>query len=80
MASLHPDQSNSFAYVIPEHGLIKWHLRSKKSQYNDICVVYSAIYDEFMVDTQKTFFGGCNYNTLNFTVSQLEPKLYRDEE
>ena len=32
-----------------------------------------------MIDTQKNFYGGVNYHTKNFTISQVEPKLYQDE-
>jgi hypothetical protein len=32
-----------------------------------------------MVDTQKFFGGGINYHTKNFTISQVESKLYQDE-
>lgn len=32
-----------------------------------------------MVDDHKAFFAGVNYNTKNYTVSHVEPKLYRDE-
>jgi len=80
MERLDKDQSQSFAYVIPEKGLIKWHVKSKGSSFNDICIVYSVIYDEFMLDTKKTFLAWINYNTKNYTISQIEPKLYRDEE
>lgn len=80
MATLDADQSDSFAYVIPELGLIKWHVKTKGAVYNDLCIVYSVFYDEFMVDDHKAFFAGVNYNTKNFTISHVEPKMYRDEE
>lgn len=80
MSKLDPDQSGGFAYVLPEEQLIKWHLRSKGSAFNDVCVVYNTEYDEFMVDDHKAFFSGVNYKTKNFTVSQIEPKIYRDED
>lgn len=79
MDTLDSDQSAGFCYVVPELQLIKWHLKSKGSTFNDICIVYNTEYDEFMVDDHKVFYGGVNYKTQNFTVSQIEPKVYKDE-
>lgn len=79
MDSLDPDQSDAFAYVVPESNLIKWHLKSRGSPFNDLCVVYNTEYDEFMVDTQKVFSIGTNYKSKNFTASQIEPKIFLDE-
>jgi len=55
MATLDPDQTQSFAYAIPDKQLIKWHLKTIGATYNDICIVYNYEYDQFMVDTQKVF-------------------------
>lgn len=79
METLDADQSAWFCYVIPERQIIKWHLKTKWSNYNDICIIYNTEYDEFMVDDHKIFYGGINYKTKNFTISHIEPKLYRDE-
>jgi len=32
-----------------------------------------------MVDDHKVFYGGVNYKATNFTISQIEPKIYQDE-
>jgi hypothetical protein len=79
MDKLDSDQSSGFCYVVPELQIIKWHLKSKWSNFNDICIVYNTEYDEFMVDDHKVFYGGINYKTQNFTISQIEPKIYLDE-
>jgi len=79
MATLDSDQSGWFCYVIPELQLIKWHLKSQWSDFNDICIIYNTEYDEFMVDDHKVFYGWVNYKTQNFTISQIEPKIYKDE-
>lgn len=79
MNTLDPDQSAGFCYVVPELQLVKWHLKTKGSDYNDICIIYNTEYDEFMVDDHKVFCGGVNYKTQNFTISQIEPKIYLDE-
>jgi hypothetical protein len=79
MDTLDSDQSAGFCYVVPELQLVKWHLKTKGSNFNDICIVYNTEYDEFMVDDHKVFYGGVNYKTQNFTISQIEPKIYKDE-
>lgn len=79
MDTLDSDQTSGFCYVCPELQVIKWHLKTKGSTFNDICIVYNPEYDEFMVDDHKVFYGGVNYKTQNFTISQIEPKIYLDE-
>lgn len=79
METLDSDQSAWFCYVVPELQLIKWHLKTRWSAFNDICIVYNTEYDEFMVDDHKVFYGWVNYKTQNFTISQIEPKIYKDE-
>lgn len=79
MATLDPDQTRSFGYIVPDKQIIKWHLKTNWATYNDICIVYHYEYDEFMVDTQKIFSAGCWYKSKSFTTSALEKKVYRDE-
>ncbi len=77
---LDTDQSAWFCYVIPEKQLIKWFLKTKWSTYNDIVIIYNTEYDEFMIDDHNVCYGWVNYHTNNYTISQIEPKVYRDEE
>lgn len=79
MDTLDSDQTGGFCYVVPELQIIKWHLKTRGSTFNDICIIYNTEYDEFMVDDHKVFYGGVNYKTKNFTISQVEPKIYLDE-
>lgn len=79
MALLDPDQSNSFAYAVPDKQIIKWHCKTLGATWNDICIVYHWQYDQFMVDTQKPFIAWVWNRGKAYTVSQLEPKLYQDE-
>lgn len=79
MESLDSDQSTWFCYVIPEQQLIKWFVKTKGSTFNDICIIYNTEYDEFLIDDNKPFYWGINYKTQNFTISQIEPKIYKDE-
>ena len=80
MDTLDSDQTDGFAYAIPEKQLIKWHLKTKWSSYNDLCIIYDVENDEFIIDDHKVFYGWINYKTQNFTISQIEPKLYIDED
>jgi len=79
MGTLDPDQSDWNCYVIPEMKLIKWHLKTKWSSFNDVCIIYDTGNDEFLIDDHKVFYWGVNYKTQNFTISQIEPKVYIDE-
>lgn len=79
MASLDPDQSESFGYFVPGDNLVKWHLRSYGATFNDTCIIYSVQYDEFLVDTQKFLYAGCSYKDKEFTVSNIEAKVFQDE-
>jgi len=79
MRLLDPDQSLGCSYVLPDKWLVKWFLKTRWSTYNDICIVYSFIYDEFMVDTNHVFSAACWYKTKSFAFAQVEPKMYLDE-
>lgn len=79
MELLDSDQSSAFCYVIPEQQLIKWFVKSKGSSFNDLCIIYNTEYDQFLCDTNRAFYGWVNYKTQNFTISQVEPKIYKDE-
>ena len=79
MKRLDPDQSKCFGYYVWWDNLIKRHFRSIGSQFNDVCVVYNTELNKFMVDTQKFFSWWVNDWVFNYTISDLEPKVYLDE-
>ncbi len=79
MNSLDPDQSNSFGYYVPSTNLCKWYFKSYGATFNDTCVVYSVNYDTFYVDTNKNFYDGVMFNGVEYTCSNIEPKVYIDE-
>lgn len=79
MSSLDADQSDSFGYFLPDVNLIKRHFKSVWSTFYDVCIVYDTIKDTFLVDWEKYFFDGINHKGKNYTVSMLEPKVFRDE-
>lgn len=80
MQTLDTDQSTASAYALPEKQIIKWFLKSKWSTFNDLVIVYSPEFDEFMPDDHNVCYWWVNYKANNYTISQIEPKVYKDEE
>jgi len=79
MNTLDIDQTDSFGYFLPKDNLIKRHLKTEWATFNDICIVYDLTKDAFLVDTQKFFYGWIHFKWLNYTISMLEEKVYKDE-
>jgi len=79
MATLDVDQTASFGYFLPDKNLIKWFFKLDGSSFNDICIVYDVIKDCFYVDDHKYFYDGTFFKGKDYTVSMIEPKVYRDE-
>jgi hypothetical protein len=79
MSTLDRDQSDSFGYFLPVEMLIKWHLKSMWSTFNDVCIVYDITKDKFLVDNQKNFFGATFFKGKNYTISMIEEKVFQDE-
>lgn len=79
MSALDKDQTDSFAYYVPKENLIKWFLKTEGATFNDLSIIYDITKDMFLIDEQKYFFDGINFDTRNYTVSNIEPKVFRDE-
>ena len=79
MSTLDNDQSSAWWYFLPKEMLIKWFVRSSWSTINDICIIYDITKDKFLVDEQKYFYDGIYFKGYNYTLSQIEPKVYLDE-
>ena len=79
MATLDSDQSDSWAYALPDKQIIKWHLKTAGATFPDICIIYHFEYQEWMVDTNKSFYDGCWYKNKSYTISALNPSFYQDE-
>ena len=79
MASLDLDQSDAFGYYLPKENIIKWFMKREGSDINDICIIYDITKDSFLIDEQKYFFDWVNFKGRNYTVSNVEPKVYQDE-
>lgn len=79
MATLDPDQTDCFWYFLPKENLIKWFFKKINSTFHDICIIYDVIKNAFLVDTQKFFYGWVHFEGANYTISMIEPKVFRDE-
>lgn len=80
MKSLAKDQTDCWGYYIPKEDIIKWFFKSEGSAIHDICVIYDVGKDKFLVDNGKPFSDGINFHWEVYTISDIEPKLYIDEE
>ena len=80
MKSLAKDQTDCWGYYVPKEDIIKWFFKSEWSEIHDICVIYDVGKDKFLVDNGKPFSDGINFHWEVYTISDIEPKLYIDEE
>jgi len=79
MATLDNDQSDAFGYYLQEKNIIKRFFKTAGAGFNDICIIYDLNKDVFLVDNQKFFYDGVFFKNFNYTVSMIEPKVYKDE-
>lgn len=77
--TLDPDQSESWWEYYPKENIIKWLVRTRWATFNDLCIIYDISRDAFLVDEQKYFYHGIKTDFGNYTISNIEPKVYRDE-
>lgn len=80
MESLDVDQSKAFWYAIPWKQIICWHMKTAGASYNDIVITYHYEYDEWMVDTNKSFSMGTLQNSVPYTISAINNSVYLDED
>lgn len=79
IATLDTDQSDSFAYFCQDKNIIKWFVKTIDATFNDLCIIYDITKDAFLIDSNKFFYWGVFFKWNNYTISQLEPKVYKDE-
>jgi len=79
LQSLPLNQTNAFAILYPKENLIKWFLYNYGDTFPTVCVCYDTVGDKFTIDSNKFFFWGVQLQGLNYTISAIEPKVYRDE-
>jgi hypothetical protein len=54
-------------------------MKTKGATNNDIVITYHYEYDEWMVDTNKSFSMGCLFNSEPYTISSVNNSVFRDE-
>lgn len=79
MGKLDKNQDTAFWYYLPDSMLIKRHLKSIGSTINDIIIVYDTTKDARLVDTGKYMYDGVWFKWHNYTISNVEWKVYWDE-
>ena len=79
MESLDADQSQAFGYAIPWSQIICWNMKTKGASYNDIVISYHYEYDEWMVDSNKSFAMWVLHESKPYTISAINNSLYQDE-
>lgn len=79
MESLDADQSQWFGYAIPWQQIICWHLKTRGATNNNIVIIYHYEFDEWLVDTNKSFYDACLYNSLPYAISTTNPTVFLDE-
>jgi hypothetical protein len=79
LKTLDVDQSSSFGYFCQKENLIKWFVKTTWATFNNLCIIYDLTKDAFLVDEQKYFYGWVFFKWVNYTISMIEPKVYKDE-
>lgn len=79
MKTLAKDQSDCWWYYLAEENLIKWFFKSEGSVLHDVIIVYDIEKDKFLIDDSEFYGGWINFNGKNYTISEVESKMYLDE-
>ncbi len=75
-----PQQTDARAYYQEDTNSIHWFLKSTStSTIYDITLIYDILHDAFLVDTNRYFYGGVFFKGKNYSISTIEPKVFRDE-
>lgn len=77
--SLDRDQTGSYGEYVAWPSLIKRHLKTNWASYPDIVLVYDTVKDKFLVDNNKYFFGWVDFHQYHYSISAVEPKVFKDE-
>ena len=79
LETLDDDQSGAVWYFDSTQNLAVWHLRSKWYTFNNLCLVYDIIRQEFIPDSGKIFWSACEWaDGKIYAGGQLSPALYID--
>lgn len=77
--NLDDNQSESFALLDQKNNLIKFYVKPKNDIANSLIIVYDLASDNFLIDDNKFFSFGINYNGNIYCGSILDSSLYQDE-
>lgn len=80
MESLADAQTEAFGAYYPKQLMARWCFRTEGSEVNDVSLIYDVKNDLFLVDTNKFFTGVAVANGKAYALSQVEPKVYIDED
>lgn len=76
---LNDDLSSAFGFYDSKRKLVKWFVRSKKSTFNDICLIWDLINKTFLIDDNKYFWPLTEYKNRIFAWSSINSTIYEDE-
>ena len=77
--SIDRDQTGSYGEYVAWPSLVKRHLKSTWSIYPDIVLIYDTVKDKFLVDNNKYFNGWVDFHQQHYSISAVEPKVFKDE-
>ena len=77
--NLHADQSGCFGWYDGKNRLVKFHVRTKSSPYNDIVLIWDLANQTFLVDSNKFFGANAKLGEDFFCGSSIDGEVYQDE-
>lgn len=77
--NLSDDQSGAFGWYDQANRLVKFHVRSRTSAFNDLVVSWDMVNKTFVVDGNKLFGAAVNHLGSSYAGSSVNGDVYRDE-
>lgn len=77
--SLDEDQSDCYGYYNKTQRTVTWYVKKKGSIYNDTCLVYDIVGDNFFVDTNRFGIAGTRHNGKEYVASSINSALYEND-
>lgn len=79
MKEIPKGQTDSRGYYQEDTNLIHWFFKGQDSTIYNKTVIYDVINKKFLIDTNRYFYGGIFYEGKNYTISNIEAKVFYDE-
>lgn len=79
MKEIPKGQTDSRGYYQEDTNLIHWFFKGQDSTIYNKTVIYDVINKKFLIDTNRYFYGGIFYEGKNYTISNIESKVFYDE-